>query len=228
MDVGCYCISFLRYLLPEEDERHIDVVSATCKLAYPRVDQSVTTSFLTPSGIKATIKCSIFQLIPDNTLEVVGEGGSKLKVTNWVAPHLLYNKIIVSQANNTEIRSESYSTNGKESTYSYQLRAFVNAVLQQRNTANNVHNFHPESVSDYLSVIRNSAIIDTIYKTLGLPLRGSSRTPTTTTTTTTTTSTVKDNNSSEIREIPSNSKIHESDQKVGNDNAKNKNENYVL
>jgi len=155
MDCGCYTVNCLRYILEEEPE----VVSAEVDIAYPYVDQSTRATFKTQSGKTGAIECSFYSMLSAN-VHVIGENGAELWVYNFVAPHILYNKLTVKLADG-KIISESLPKN--ISSYGEQLKAFISAVRMR----------------DYSKVltpveygIKNMRVIDNIYKRAGLPVRG--------------------------------------------------------
>eukprot|EP00163_Fabomonas_tropica_P018950 TRINITY_DN33358_c0_g1_i1.p1 TRINITY_DN33358_c0_g1~~TRINITY_DN33358_c0_g1_i1.p1 ORF type:complete len:366 (+),score=94.92 TRINITY_DN33358_c0_g1_i1:52-1098(+) len=157
MDTGSYCVNFLRYILGEEPE----VVSAKSKLAYPNVDQETEAEFSTISGTTGKATCSIFSVIPKISLTVRGSMNSELNAINWVAPHIMYNKLSVRDTNGSN-RTEKFDT-GSPTTYALQLRAFVEAV--QAGSDAGLHTGRED-------MVKNMEVIDNVYRAAGLPVRG--------------------------------------------------------
>jgi len=156
MDCGCYAINVLRYVFGEE----LEVVTANCELAYPNVDQTTVATFKTPSGKTGTIECSLYKFIPKLSLEVYGENGAQLYVTNWLAPHMLYNKIKLVRADGTT----TTETAPKDVTsYGCQLKVFIEAI-QTKDTS--------KIISTVDDGVLNMIAIDSVYKKAGLVVRG--------------------------------------------------------
>eukprot|EP01098_Paradermamoeba_levis_P001605 TRINITY_DN1187_c0_g1_i2.p2 TRINITY_DN1187_c0_g1~~TRINITY_DN1187_c0_g1_i2.p2 ORF type:complete len:155 (+),score=52.69 TRINITY_DN1187_c0_g1_i2:648-1112(+) len=132
------------------------------KLFSPEVDQNVSIKFQTNSGITADVECSLFSLIPKISLQVLGKGNDgaqlELNVTNWVAPHFVFNKITLKNEKN-EVRVEKF--NNYKSTYYYQLLAFSQAVAEGK-----------QPLTGGADAIKNMSLIDKVYNAMGLPLRG--------------------------------------------------------
>jgi len=154
MDAGCYCVSAIRYFLEEEPE----MISAQTKLAYPNVDQDTEAIFHAPSGATAKLKVSLFSF-PSITLKIEGMNGTVISVTNWVAPHMFYNLLKVTDGMGNW-REEKFSR--LVSTYQYQLKAFAAAIKSG--------NFNVPSSPAF--GVANQSVIDAIYAKLGLPIRG--------------------------------------------------------
>eukprot|EP01102_Stenamoeba_stenopodia_P018787 TRINITY_DN694_c0_g5_i1.p1 TRINITY_DN694_c0_g5~~TRINITY_DN694_c0_g5_i1.p1 ORF type:complete len:456 (-),score=108.36 TRINITY_DN694_c0_g5_i1:113-1480(-) len=109
------------------EPENIEVLSATAKLAYPNIDQDVTavlqrkrTVTLPPLSFTsggpplektvidtATVTCSIFTIVPSVSL-VVRQGDKELRATGWVAPHVIYNSIVLENTVTHLERSESF------------------------------------------------------------------------------------------------------------------------
>jgi predicted dehydrogenase len=79
MDLGCYVLHALRTLIAEEP----DLVSASAVLEHG-VDAEMTASLAFPSGISATVSCSMTRPRRDDIL-IEGEAGG-LRLTNFVSP----------------------------------------------------------------------------------------------------------------------------------------------
>jgi predicted dehydrogenase len=150
MDLGCYTVNLLRYLAGAEPQ----VVRAEARRFAPQVDQRMSAELRFPDGRTALLRCAFFSFWPRVNVRVVGEAG-ELHVINPFLPHL-WHRLTVRTAQGR--RSERLSG---ETTYTHQLRAFV-ALLQGG----------PALPTDAADGIANMRVIDAIYQTAGLALRG--------------------------------------------------------
>jgi predicted dehydrogenase len=151
MDIGCYAINMVRFLAGAEPE----VVRAEARLSSPRVDRWMTADLRFPDGRTGRITCSLFSTTLLRLRAVVRGEGGEMRVFNPLAPHF-YNRVSVRTAAGTtteRVRGDA--------TYTYQLRAFVDAV---RN--------HSAVPTDPTDAIANMRVIDAIYEKAGLPRRG--------------------------------------------------------
>lgn len=151
MDTGSYAVDVLRFLLGTEPK----VISATARLASPQVDRYMTAQLRFPGGITGRMTCSLFSsMLFRIGVRVRGERG-RLDVFNFVAPQY-YHRVTVRTADgrrHERIRGEA--------TYTYQLRAFYQAIATSTPT-----------LSDPDNAIANMRVIDDIYRHAGLQLRG--------------------------------------------------------
>lgn len=153
MDLGCYPVSMLRHVLGEEPA----VVSAQAEVGPPEVDIEMRAEMRFPSGAEGQIGCSM----KDGevfSMELVAEGErGRLVAHNPVAPH---------SGNQLEIETnesrESFSVEG-ETTYLYQLRAFVAAIADGGKV--------PTGPDD---AVLNMRVLDAIYRGAGMRVRGDS------------------------------------------------------
>jgi predicted dehydrogenase len=151
MDAGCYAVHFLRTLGGAQPE----VVSARAKLRSPQVDRYLTAAFRFPGGATGQATASMWSTrVLGVSARVVGEVG-ELRVFNYLAPHI-YNRLSVSAGGRT--RHERIAG---ETTYTYQLRAFADAVL------GGGPNLTPAS-----DAVDNMSLIDDAYRAAGLAPRG--------------------------------------------------------
>jgi predicted dehydrogenase len=151
MDTGSYAVDVLRFLLGTEPE----VISATARLASPQVDRCMTAELRFPSGITGRMTCSLFSsMLFRISVRVTGERG-RLDLFNFVAPQY-YHRVTVRTVDGT--RHERISG---EATYTYQLRAFYQAIATSTPT-----------LSDPENAVHNMRVIDDIYRHAGLQLRG--------------------------------------------------------
>ena len=155
MDAGSYTINVLRFLAGEEPE----VVQAVARLASPEVDRRMDAEMRFPSGVTGHITASLLsRTLLRIGVRVTGERG-EMNVFNFVAPHV-YNRLSVRTAQGK--RNERVAG---EATYTYQLRAFAQAILQGKPV--------PTGPAE---AIANMRVIDAAYRQAGLhPRSGSVR-----------------------------------------------------
>jgi predicted dehydrogenase len=151
MDAGCYAVHCLRLLGPGTPQ----VAAARAALHARDVDRAMTADFRFPGGATGRIEASLWSgRLLSVRARVIGERG-RLSVLNYLAPQL-YHRLRVTAGGWTRrehVRSES--------TYTYQLRAFADAVL----TGGPV-------LTPPADAITNMRLIDDVYRAAGLPLRG--------------------------------------------------------
>lgn len=151
MDLGCYCVRFLRWLRPGEPS----VTAAQAALWSPTVDQMMKAELLWPDGCRGTVTCGFRRWrIPMARLHVRGTQGEMI-VLNPVMPQVAHLLVVRRGA-----RVSARRVPGR-STYSHQLEAFTNAVRTGRKVA-----------SDARDAVDNMRVIDAIYQRAGLPVRG--------------------------------------------------------
>lgn len=151
MDLGCYTISLLRYLAGAEPE----VTQASARAAPAQVDRAMTANFRFPDGRTARMTCAFaWFAFPNVSIRVVGATG-ELRVINPILPHLWHRLTV-----HTDQGKRSERVAG-ESTYTYQLRAFVGAVQGETSMPTNAQD-----------AVANMRVIDAVYKKAGLQRRG--------------------------------------------------------
>lgn len=151
MDLGCYPVGLLRYLIGEEPE----VVSAQAKLHSAQIDQQMVAELQFPSGVTGKITCALFVPWRMNIqLKVIGSQGYIWALNPWLPHH--FNWLTV-QTPCTRINQfvRGYST------YQYQLEAFVKAVRGEE-----------VIFTDGEFGVRNMTVLDEIYRRAGLKIRG--------------------------------------------------------
>jgi predicted dehydrogenase len=152
MDAGCYAVHLLRTLGGSEPA----VVAARAKLRSPQVDRYLTAGFAFPGGATGQATASMWSArLLGLSGRVVGEAG-ELRVFNYVMPHV-YNRLTVT----VDGRTRHERVPGEPS-YTYQLRAFADAVLHGG------PNLTPAS-----DAVDNMRLIDDAYRAAGLLPRGS-------------------------------------------------------
>ncbi|TVS19149.1 MAG: gfo/Idh/MocA family oxidoreductase [Gammaproteobacteria bacterium] len=152
MDTGCYAIHILRQLGPSEPR----VVSASAIEKTPGIDRAMTAEFEFETGATGRISCSLWSAkLLKASAKVFGTRGT-LHVTNPVAPQF-FNRVRLARDGRT-IFSEKVEG---AATYTYQLRAFLDAVNGDENA-----NLTPPSDS-----IITMSLIDDVYRAAGLEPR---------------------------------------------------------
>ncbi|MCC6168663.1 MAG: Gfo/Idh/MocA family oxidoreductase [Caldilineaceae bacterium] len=151
MDMGCYTIHLLRTLAGAEPE----VIAAQAKLRGPSLDRAMAADLRFPGGTTGRIVCSLWSsTVFSIQAHVRGDQGD-LSVINPFLPHL-FHRLTVRAGGRT--RHERIPG---ESTYTYQLHAFLDAVHSDAP--------FPTGPDD---AIANMQVIDAVYRAAGLPLRG--------------------------------------------------------
>jgi predicted dehydrogenase len=151
MDAGCYAVHMLRHLAGDEPT----VEHATARLASPGVDRFMRAEVAFADGRTGEITCSMWSsTLLRMRARVIGDDGT-MDVLNPIAPQF-FHRIKVKTRSGT--RKERAS---RVPSYTYQLRAFVDAVLRGSP--------FPTGVDD---AIKNMRVIDAIYRKAGLEPRG--------------------------------------------------------
>lgn len=152
MDTGCYCVNLIRYLGGKEPR----VVSASAKLSSPQVDRVMRATLEFENGLTARLGCSLAAYPPLKIFARVQGDKGRIEVTNPFIPHLYFRGLTVETSQGR--RQETVSA---EPTYNFQLRAFA-AAVQGENT----------NVTDGTDGVKNMRVIDALYHTAGLKVRG--------------------------------------------------------
>jgi predicted dehydrogenase len=151
MDLGCYTIHLLRFLAGAEPE----VIRAEARTLAPQIDRWMGADFAFADGRTARMTCSLLSVdLLRLSARVVGDQG-ELHVLNPILPHLWHRLSV-----RTEHGTRRERVPG-DSTYTHQLRAFVDAV---RGAA------HPPTGP--ADAVANMRVIDAVYRQAGLALRG--------------------------------------------------------
>ena len=151
MDLGCYPLRLMRYLLDETPQ----VVSAKASLLHPQIDRWMEVDLRFPSGVSGRMTCALFSLhLVRITVRVVGDAG-EMYVINPVVPHI-FNRLTV--RTQVGMRIESFPG---ESSYTHQLRTFVEAA----------HNKTP-MLTAAQDGVTSMSVIDEVYRKAGLKPRG--------------------------------------------------------
>ena len=152
MDLGCYAVNILRFLVSEEPT----VLGARASLFHDQVDRSMEAQFRFPSGCTGTMKCSLFSMSLFQCRVVVHGEEGRMIVSNPFMPHAFPHRIkVVSKQGKFREKVPG------DATFDYQLRAFVDSI---RGDA--------AAVTDAADAVRNANVIDAIYEAAGLKKRG--------------------------------------------------------
>ncbi len=155
MDMGCYAVHMTRYLAGTEPV----VECANALLWSPSVDRRMDARLVFPDGVTAQVACSLFSHTLLRIQAIVHGEHGELRVTNPILPQ--YGHLIQIR---TEHRNRWEHVSGG-STYAYQLRSFIDAVRT---------GIPP--VTDGWDAVANMLVIDAVYRSAGLPVRGEPQT----------------------------------------------------
>lgn len=150
MDLGCYPLHMIRYfsgLTPR-------VVRARAETGPKNIDIAMDVDLDLAGGVTARMSCAMKK---DTALRALfmarGERG-ELRVTNPIAPHRGHQLMVKTGA------GEKNETVAGDTTFTYQLRAFVKAVRGEA-----------KFPTDGAEGIINMRVIDDVYRAAGLPPR---------------------------------------------------------
>ena len=151
MDLGCYAIWLVRFLANAEPE----VVSAQAQTTSPQLDRWMRADLRFPGDVTGSFTCAFWsRKLIRITARVTGAAG-EMHVLNPILPQL-YHRLQVSTASGT--RTERHPS---DSTYTHQLRAFVDAIQGKR-----------PLLTDGWDGVANMRVIDAVYANAGLAQRG--------------------------------------------------------
>jgi predicted dehydrogenase len=152
MDMGSYVVNMARMLSGEEPT----VASARAKLQDPDIDRAMSAELRFPSGVSATVHCSMWSSsLLRVAARVTGDRG-QLSVLNPFAPQA---------ASWLTVRSggtRRHEIPARRPTYDYQLDAFCDAVLRGRPVATTADD-----------AVANMTVIDAVYRAANMRPRGS-------------------------------------------------------
>ncbi len=151
MDLGCYPLRLMRYLLDETPQ----VVSAKASRLSPQIDRWMEADLRFPSGVRGRMTCALFSLrLVRISARIVGDAG-EMHVLNPVVPHI-FNRLTVRNA--LGVRTEGFPG---PSSYTHQLRAFVEAIDGNK-----------PMLSDAQDGVTSMSVIDEVYRKAGMQRRG--------------------------------------------------------
>jgi predicted dehydrogenase len=149
MDVGCYAVHQLRTVAGAEPS----VTDASAKLLTPGIDRAMRARFSWPGGASGSIDCALLEArAPVADLRVSGERGS-LRASFPTRPQIGW---ITSRVDGSRRRERVPG----DTTFTYQLRAFCDAVLHGAATLT--------PAADSVATMR---LIDAMYTAAGLEPR---------------------------------------------------------
>ncbi len=150
MDVGCYAIHQLRTIAGAEPV----VERARVKLASPNVDRWARADLSLPAGVNARITCALWSATPPvSGIRVAGDEGTLL-VPFPTHPQMV-GRIVLTRRGRPTVAKVAGGT-----TFSYQLRAFVDAVRGDG-----------ASLTAPADAVANMRVVDAVYRAAGLPER---------------------------------------------------------
>jgi len=156
MDAGCYVMNLARFIAGQEPEI---IEAKPTGMVCEDVESGMKAQLKFPNGCTAEIVADFRAngWIPSSTLDVQGDNGT-LHCSNWIFPSL-WHKLEVAVIHAPKKVEQVYG-NG-QSTYWYQLRAFLDEVRGGQKC---------ETSAD--DAIKNMVAIDTVYKKAKMKVRG--------------------------------------------------------
>ena len=155
MDAGCYAIHMVRHMAGAGavGDNEPAVTHADVKLRSPGVDRWIRADLRWPDGRTGRITASMWSA---NVLRLAaratGDKGT-MRVLNPLAPHL-FNRLRVTGRKAERVKGDS--------TYTYQLRAFADAVTRGMPTT---------TLTPPADSVANMRVIDAVYRAAGLEPR---------------------------------------------------------
>lgn len=151
MDTGCYCVNLLRWLGKGEPQP----IAVRTRKTSPQVDRLLRAELGFANGITANLACSLAAFPPIKIYaRVVGDAG-ELHILNPFIPHV-FNGLRIETKTGT--RRERFT---REPAYNFQLRAFL-AATRGADT----------NITDARDGVKNMQVIDAIYQSAGMKVRG--------------------------------------------------------
>ncbi|CAF1487677.1 unnamed protein product [Adineta steineri] len=178
MDLGCYLISMCRFIVntynnrTEDDEGQFEIEKAEAlrvSPTNPQIDYGMRSEFLLDG-----IKCTTYNEFTNNWSffkhQIVVECERVTITIAYLIAPVFYHYLTIRQRDSGQTRTiKNYSDN--QSTYYYQLKAFVEAVQTIQNEGS-IDKAYEIAYTTGKSGIRNMEIIDEIYRKAGLVVRG--------------------------------------------------------
>jgi predicted dehydrogenase len=156
MDVGCYAIHQARTLAGQEP----DVVGARAKCVSPGVDRWLRADLVFSDQLAGSFECALWSRRPLSLqADVEGERGT-LHVMNLTGPQYYHRLVVRTTDPATGAQRRRHERVKGESTYVYQLRAFVAAVRRGAP--------YPTTPVDSVA---NMRVVDAAYRAAGLEPR---------------------------------------------------------
>jgi predicted dehydrogenase len=149
LDMGCYAVSCVRYIAGEEPE----ILSVRHKCSNPQVDRWMSATLRFPSGAEGDVEFGFRGFYtPRNRVLATCENGW----IQWEGDSIVHER-------NGDLRREKLPT---RSTYQCQLDAFLKSVRGE-----------PSDAPAPDDAVLTARVIDAMYESAGLRLRGGSRQP---------------------------------------------------
>jgi len=155
MDFGCYFVNIIRKIVGEEPE----ISSAEAVLYKPQIDEKIQASLVFPSGCVAHLECALRGWTYKTNVHVIGEKG-EISLSGFPVFSILHSITVKLYENGLSRTEKHYGEN--ESTYWYQLKAFVQTVRGQ----------NEKCFSAKEDAVLNMKVVDAIYQKAGLSIRG--------------------------------------------------------
>ncbi|CAF0902254.1 unnamed protein product [Rotaria sp. Silwood1] len=179
MDLGCYLVSMCRFIVNTYNNRNDNDYEGAFEVqkaeplrissTNPQIDYGMRSELLL-DGIKCNIYCEFTNNWSFFKHEIIIEcEHAIIKVYNLIAPFVYHYLTIQERKTNQTRTIKNYSDN--QSTYYYQLKAFIEAVkiVQDEGSLDKAYEI---VYTTGKSAIRNMEIIDEIYRKAGLVVRG--------------------------------------------------------
>ncbi|CAM2716980.1 unnamed protein product [Rotaria socialis] len=178
MDLGCYVVSSCRFIVNTYNNRNDDTegpfeiqkaealrVSPT----NPQIDYGMRSDLIL-DGIKCNIYCEFTNNWSITKQQITIECEHAIITVGYFIAPVFYHYITVHDRRGNQTRTiKNYGDN--QSTYYYQLKAFVDAVKFAQNESS-MDRAYEIAYTTGKSGIRNMEIIDEIYRKAGLVVRG--------------------------------------------------------
>ncbi|MCB0323503.1 MAG: Gfo/Idh/MocA family oxidoreductase [Bdellovibrionales bacterium] len=156
LDCGSYVTCLLQFLFPGTYQ----VEQAVAKVIAENIDGAMDAKLMLPNATQTEISCSLIErCLPWSwrcRIEVCGTDG-KATLSNFLAPNILSSLVVTTSSE----RIKSQILLNRNTSYDYQLNTFCDSVL-----------FGKSLVWDLEDSLRNSLVIDDLYRTAGLSIRG--------------------------------------------------------
>jgi predicted dehydrogenase len=153
MDLGCYVINAARQVGRWRGEVP-SLINAEAILKKPDVDAAMQVELAYPSGMRAQLHWDMNAQDRAMIWTVTGTGGSAV-VPAFAVPHM-DNRILITRDGSAEAE-----TLGDHTSYTYQLAALAETLQTGA-----------EFLIDVDDSVANAELIDDVYRTAGLPVRG--------------------------------------------------------
>lgn len=154
MDLGCYSLHSQRMLAAfGGGEPTVVSAKAAERAGHPGVDEWLTAELVFPNGLTGTANCNMSADAFDMHLRVIGTDG-EATIPEFINVHL-DNRLLVTTKDGSRTEHP-----GNQSSYTYQLEAFVDAVQTGKPPA-----------TDARDAVATMSLIDACYQAAGLPLR---------------------------------------------------------